>query len=340
MEQSKRDEIVLRSLIDAICVMDMPKETFVALIREIIERKELSFADCFPSEKEALAKVCAKYEELWKCAEAFRADVISLLPTGTFENTGCKPAAVSTKKQKTQPSAKASQTSSVKGYSRNGKKLGRPSKKTAPAADKEKNAEEAGSDGTEKCSPSPAPNADNKAEAGISVDLPGPEENKEKTPPSLPPEVDAEGFTSQEREEIEKLKMGKEYSFDILYKWQGKMVVSNRIMQEGTPLGVFVPYTRKTVGYAKFVLYYTDEISGLSLNKASAYARNKLPAYKGEKWKILDSWQIEAAKQAQPELNQLLKKIGGDPFIGSYLVPKVANYHKMPDKIRYAVNVH
>ena len=100
MEQSKRDEIVLRSLIDAICVMDMPKETFVALIREIIERKELSFADCFPSEKEALAKVCAKYEELWKCAEAFRADVISLLPTGTFENTGCKPAAVSVKKQK------------------------------------------------------------------------------------------------------------------------------------------------------------------------------------------------------------------------------------------------
>lgn len=330
----------MRSLVDTICMMDLPKETFAALLREVINRRELSFADCFPDEKAMLDKVRAKYEELWKCAEAIREDVISLLPAGAFEKIGSKPAAVSVKKQKPQPLAETSQTFSAKGYSRNGKKLGRPPKKTVPAADKEKNAEEAGLSGNEKGSSSPAPDADNKAEAGISACLPGPGPGEEKQKALTPPEVDAEGFTLQEREEIEKLKMGKEYSLDILYKWQGKMVVSNRIMQEGTPLGVFVPYTRKTVGYTKFVLYYADEISGLSLNKASAYARNKLPAYKGEKWKILDSWQIEAAKQAQPELNQLLKKIGGDPFTGSYLVSKVANYHKMPDKIRYAVNVH
>ena len=133
--------------------------------------------------------------------------------------------------------------------------------------------------------------------------------------------------------------MGKEYSMDILYRWRDRMVVSDRVLQEGTPLGVFVPYNRKALEYEKFVLYFCDEISGLPLNKAEAYARSKLPAYKGEKWKVLDSWQIEAAGQAQPELNRILKKIGGDPFVGSYLTPKMVHYHKMPDKIRYAVNV-
>ena len=133
--------------------------------------------------------------------------------------------------------------------------------------------------------------------------------------------------------------MGKEYSMDILYRWRDRMVVSDRVLQEGTPLGVFVPYNRKALEYEKFVLYFCDEISGLPLNKAEAYARSKLPAYKGEKWKVLDSWQIEAAGQAQPELNRILKKIGGDPFAGSYLTPKTVHYHKMPDKIRYAVNV-
>ena len=50
-------------------------------------------------------------------------------------------------------------------------------------------------------------------------------------------------------------------------------------------------------------------------------------------------WLIEAAGEAQPVLYRILKKIGGDPVVGSYLTPKTGHYHKMPDKIRYAVNV-
>lgn len=80
--------------------------------------------------------------------------------------------------------------------------------------------------------------------------------------------------------------MGKEYSMDILYRWRDRIVVSDRVLQEGTPLGVFVPYNRKALEYEKFVLYFCDEISGLPLNKAEAYARSKLPAYKGENGKF------------------------------------------------------
>ena len=83
----------------------------------------------------------------------------------------------------------------------------------------------------------------------------------------------------------------------------------------------------------------TDEIAGLQLSKAQKYARNQLPPYEGEKWDVINDWQIEAAKQAQPELNQMLKKVGGDPLVGLYLVLRSVNYHGMPDKIRYAVNV-
>lgn len=221
-----------------------------------------------------------------------------------------------------------------KGYSRNGKKLGRPCKRKTV---ENENAAVSEQTKTEEESVLPVP-----AETATET-VPGPQEPARPESggdsPVENPAVDEDGFTAAEREEIEKLKMGKEYSMDILYRWRDRMVVSDRVLQEGTPLGVFVPYNRKALEYEKFVLYFCDEISGLPLNKAEAYARSKLPAYKGEKWKVLDSWQIEAAGQAQPELNRILKKIGGDPFVGSYLTPKMVHYHKMPDKIRYAVNV-
>ncbi len=120
--------------------------------------------------------------------------------------------------------------------------------------------------------------------------------------------TEGEDFSEAEKDEIEKLKMGKVYSMDILYRWKGRLVVSNRVMQDATPLGIFVPYKRRAAGYAKFILGATDEIAGLQLSKAQKYARNQLPPYEGEKWDVINDWQIEAAKQAQPELNQMLKK--------------------------------
>ncbi len=224
-----------------------------------------------------------------------------------------------------------------KGYSRNGRKLGRPRKQKtneeqAPAASasRDTSASEKTEDTTD------GTDAEASATAGENSGATG-------TEPVQMPDASAvtegDDFSEAERNEIEKLKMGKVYSMDILYRWKKRLVVSNRVMQDATPLGIFVPYKRRAAGYARFILAATDEIAGLPVSKAQKYARNQLPPYEGEKWDVLNSWQIEAAKQAQPELNQMLKKVGGDPFVGLYLAPKSVNYHEMPDKIRYAVNV-
>ncbi len=331
--------------------MELPKEVYAGFAREMMTRAGLSLDDCFPADQTALflKNVRNKCDELFRLTESspFSAAAAEILPSASEktetekmpleDENGIVGYVLGAGEKKGGASAAEETPLPVprKGYSRNGKKLGRPCKRKTvenenPAVSEQTKTEE------ESELPVPAePSAETKT---------GPQEaarTESERPLSSAGEaaVDEDGFTAAEREEIEKLKMGKEYSMDILYRWRDRMVVSDRVLQEGTPLGVFVPYNRKALEYEKFVLYFCDEISGLPLNKAEAYARSKLPAYKGEKWKVLDSWQIEAAGQAQPELNRILKKIGGDPFAGSYLTPKTVHYHKMPDKIRYAVNV-
>lgn len=331
--------------------MELPKEVYAGFAREMMTRAGLSLDDCFPADQTALflKNVRNKCDELFRLTESspFSAAAAEILPSASEkteteempleDENGIVGYVLGAGEKKGGASAAEGTPLPVprKGYSRNGKKLGRPCKRKTvenenPAVSEQTKTEE------ESALPVPAePSAETKT---------GPQEaarTESERPLSSAGEaaVDEDGFTAAEREEIEKLKMGKEYSMDILYRWRDRMVVSDRVLQEGTPLGVFVPYNRKALEYEKFVLYFCDEISGLPLNKAEAYARSKLPAYKGEKWKVLDSWQIEAAGQAQPELNRILKKIGGDPFAGSYLTPKTVHYHKMPDKIRYAVNV-
>lgn len=344
---------VLSSLLEAILQMELPKEVYAGFAREMMTRAGLSLDDCFPADQTALflKNVRNKCDELFRLTESspFSAAAAEILPSASEkteteempleDENGIVGYVLGAGEKKGGASAAEETPLPVlrKGYSRNGKKLGRPCKRKTvenenPAVSEQTKTEE------ESELPVPAePSAETKT---------GPQEAARTESESVQPlssageaAVDEDGFSAAEREEIEKLKMGKEYSMDILYRWRDRMVVSDRVLQEGTPLGVFVPYNRKALEYEKFVLYFCDEISGLPLNKAEAYARSKLPAYKGEKWKVLDSWQIEAAGQAQPELNRILKKIGGDPFAGSYLTPKTVHYHKMPDKIRYAVNV-
>lgn len=341
---------VLSSLLEAILQMELPKEVYAGFAREMMTRAGLSLDDCFPADQTALflKNVRNKCDELFRLTESspFSAAAAEILPSASEkteteempleDENGIVGYVLGAGEKKGGASAAEETPLPVprKGYSRNGKKLGRPCKRKTvenenPAVSEQTKTEE------ESVLPVPA---ETSAETKTGPQEPARTESGGDSPVENPA-VDEDGFTAAEREEIEKLKMGKEYSMDILYRWRDRMVVSDRVLQEGTPLGVFVPYNRKALEYEKFVLYFCDEISGLPLNKAEAYARSKLPAYKGEKWKVLDSWQIEAAGQAQPELNRILKKIGGDSFVGSYLTPKTVHYRKMPDKIRYAVNV-
>lgn len=340
---------VLYHLLDTIQLMELPREVYAEFAREMITRLGLSLEDCFSvgETTQFLQNIREKCKDLISLTEmlpsvlalaaampAVPAVVREVSETGEIpledENgvIGC----VIRTEEKPETVEKTQASACSKGYSRNGKKLGRPRKSPQPAVASEEN----NAAGEEEQL------VDNEAPASDTANEQPKDEKREVVSVEIQPETsaaDEDVLTAEELREIENLKMGREYSMDILYRWRNRMVVSNRVLQEGAPLGVFIPYNRKSVEYEKFILYVTDEIPGLPLSKASSYARSKLPAYKGERWKVLDTWQIEAAKQAQPELNRILKKIGGDPFVGSYLVPNVVNYHKMPDKIRYALNV-
>ena len=319
----EKEEKALSLLLDAIETFGFSKEVHIKFVQELIKRLNLSIDDCFPENKlssllSAASDICSKLGESLTAAQK---TVVS--------------------KQST------AKQSAKKGYSRSGKKLGRPKKvkqeEYKPEEKKEQNLK-----------PDPLPASENKSDKQPDP-LPAFENKGDKNPEQSPrfetrgsrlipvrkskaQVVELRELTEEEKQEVEKLKMGKEYSNDILYVWRNLFVTSNRVLQEAQPLGVFVTYQRKTLDYDKFVLYLMDEMKGLPISKAIAYARSILPEYHGKKWKILDRWQIEAIKQAQPELNQLLRKIGGEGFSGNYRTEDDSNW-KSTDKIRYAVNV-
>ena len=273
---------VLSSLLEAILQMELPKEVYAGFAREMMTRAGLSLDDCFPADQTALflKNVRNKCDELFRLTESspFSAAAAEILPSASEktetekmpleDENGIVGYVLGAGEKKGGASAAEETPLPVprKGYSRNGKKLGRPCKRKTvenenPAVSEQTKTEE------ESELPVPAePSAETKT---------GPQEaarTESERPLSSAGEaaVDEDGFTAAEREEIEKLKMGKEYSMDILYRWRDRMVVSDRVLQEGTPLGVFVPYNRKALEYEKFVLYFCDEISGLPLNKAEA----------------------------------------------------------------------
>lgn len=364
MKEKKKILLDLLSMIEA---LELSHEDYAEFARELMKHFGLSLTDCFPTDRTAalLQEVQTKCNELLLLTTKLPVAGIHIpaqesataVPAGgngvvmseqsaaavgdiPIEDENGIIGYVGGTAAETKEDEKAvSPVSSPypKGYSRNGRKLGRPRKQKtneeqtpAASAAQDDSVHEKAEDTTD------ATDAEASATAGENNGATGTEPVQASESSAV---TEGEDFSEAEKDEIEKLKMGKVYSMDILYRWKGRLVVSNRVMQDATPLGIFVPYKRRAAGYARFILGATDEIAGLSVSKAQKYARNQLPPYEGEKWDVLDSWQIEAAKQAQPELNQMLKKVGGDPFVGLYLVPKSVNYHQMPDKIRYAVNV-
>ena len=320
----EKEEKALGLLLDAIETFGFSKEVHVKFVQELIKRLDLSIDDCFPENElssflSTASDICSKLGESLTAAQK----------------------TVEARQSTTKESAK-------KGYSRSGKKLGRPKK----VKQEEKKPEEKKE---QSLQPDPLPASENKSDKK-QVPLPA-SENKSDKKADPSPQFETRGsrlipvrkskaqvvelreLTEEEKQEVEKLKMGKEYPNDILYIWRNLFVTSNRVLQEAQPIGVFVNYQRKTLDYDKFVLYLMDEMKGLPISKAIAYARSILPEYRGKKWKILDRWQIEAIKQAQPELNQLLRKIGGESFTGNYRTEGDDANWKSSDKIRYAVNV-
>lgn len=138
-------------------------------------------------------------------------------------------------------------------------------------------------------------------------------------------------------EKITGFEMGKEYSFYILYKGDDGYIRSKRILENWNAEGVIIPY--KVLG-KQFVIGLTDECADFTLRQAEEYAKT-LPVIKENHWEVMSFEQIGLAKSVDEELNVLLKKLGGDPFIGNYAANGNGNGKgkKNKPKIRYAVDI-
>lgn len=216
------------------------------------------------------------------------------------------------------------------GYSKYGKKLGRPPRKK-PVAE---------TDLPKTSVVPPETDLANKTEpevASPSDEKPEPAKPEE----TLPPVTDLKEVSDKM---INKLKYGKEYAYDLLYLVDNLYVRSGFKLREEAgvkPVGIVIPYTKQNLPY-EIVVYYTDEHAVIPLSTAKKYAKSKLLPYKNVSWRIKNPTDDSYIRPVLQELNIIFKKMGGDELKGEYVDGRGQVYDaksKLNLKIRYVCNI-
>lgn len=140
--------------------------------------------------------------------------------------------------------------------------------------------------------------------------------------------------TRPSKEEVESLAMGKVLSCKLLYQTKEGLHLSDRALNSVNPEGVQVPYR---ISGKFFILRLYDEAQGMTLKEAVAYAK-KLPRLNDKPWMVLTPQQKESCLAVKADLNEALKKVGGDLFDGGYLT-NPPSYGRKGEKIRFAVEI-
>lgn len=365
----KEKKAVLLGLLDVIEALEPSREDIAATVKEMAKRFALAPSEFFPQEEperqsaDAVKTSVSESEPVSEASVPQRkgfskngkrlgrppkkaSQAVSAPSAPEKEENGEKNVSAVSEKtadvRKTSPAIQ-SETAPLsgslsrirKGFSKNGKRLGRPPKNASQAILLPAASESAVG---RKVSVSVEP-------AAVDCPVVKTQAAAVKTEPkanSSAAENDA--FSGKElsfEEEVEKLKYGREYSLDALYSYKGRLIRTNRVMADALPVGIFIPHLRRC-GYKEFILYYADESAGLTVNMAKSYARNRLPEYAGQRWKIKEDWYDGAVKEVLDEANVLLKKMGGDKFEGKYFSPNLSYYGQNADvnrKFRYVCDV-
>lgn len=228
----------------------------------------------------------------------------------------------------------------AKGFSKNGKRLGRPPRQKLPSATVEEKAAPL------KNEPEPAPKTEKQ---------PLPEPPAEETPPAeapvaepAPEPVKAEPVKPERKEptkeEIAALQYGKTYELDAVYEINGFFVRTNRLL-EGTahPIGVIVPYTEND-NRGELLVRYCDEHAVIPIRQAAQYAKYRLMPYYGRRWRLKEGRDDAKIRNSGmfSVLNVMLKKMGGDELKGNYFDGKssyIGDKYDDNRKIRYVCDV-
>ena len=183
-----------------------------------------------------------------------------------------------------------------KGYSKNGKRLGRPPRKKLEEKEKvvdEKPVEE----------PQKAANSEPVEEIPEKI-VP----TAVATTKTSPPVVSTEEVS---QDVIDELKYGKEYEYDLLYLVNNSYARSRcRLREEAgvKPVGVIIPYKVQNLRY-EIVVYYTDEHVIIPIATAKKYAESKLLPYKKASWRIKNQSDDMHIRPALSVINEIFKRI-------------------------------
>lgn len=261
-----------------------------------------------------------------------------------------------------------------KGYSKYGRKLGRPAK--PKNSDQNQNNTDQRVKGTRQKRSTHAPKTKSGSEKKSSKKATEPKETAEGTSPEVSPKADEitnlptvteatppvttsslaaedqsvlpSGGPQKETvdEIINRLKYrnGKEYEYELLYMVNNRYVRSLYKLREEAgvkPVGVIIPYTKQNNPY-EIVVYYADDHALIPLSVAKRYAKNKLVAYKNTFWRVKNSTDDACIRPVLAKVNPIFKQMGGDELKGDYMDGRGQIYDastKANLKIRYVCNI-
>lgn len=334
-----KDVTVVQKFHDCFDAQKLTKSSAIALVQEVVMCFSLSVEDCFPEYVKEQKQLNAKCKVQLLSVSEQLASIMNMIGSDTA-GANCEMASNVVEAPVAEQVGKTDNPVQRKGFSKNGVRLGRPPKKTPIDVASKQN---------DESKPVEPIRRKGFSKNGVRLGRPPKESSRAVIVPSVPKskEVAVPATKSQEvetkksfTEEVEELKYGREYSLDALYMYKGQFVRSNRVMQEATPLGIFIPHVRRC-GCREFLLYYADGSVGVTLEQAENYAES-LPKYLNQSWKVKEAWYDGAIQLVAEEANILLKKMGGDKFEGKYF-SALGNYYAKQQilklKYRYVCDV-
>lgn len=337
----------IEAMTDMLAAMELSREEQVSLIRHLQEMWGIPGEELMPPSElfksvTRIEGLCLEVRDLLKLQET--SVTVSDSTDDTGENHEASEGKGAGETSIAAAGGKKCKISKQPKFSKNGKRLGRPPKNAQPQPVLSGTDESAATDeGTEKVAAS-AVSSTEKTDTDEKTEIPAVvTENPENGTAGDPTVLDntIRLVNAEDVEGAEALKMGKKYDFAIIYKWDSRLYVKSHYVLSGMyPEGVCINYEGNAKpGYTQFAISLADEVPGVLMRQAQAYAANKLPRFEGERWKVMDSIQQGTARKLSADLNRLLNKLSGDLFRGKYASGDRDNVLVPGMKIRYAVDI-
>ncbi len=139
---------------------------------------------------------------------------------------------------------------------------------------------------------------------------------------------------------LKKFVIGQEYSFEFVYQWDDKKLLSPLVLTNLMPIGIYIPYKNLVFGkYRGFIVSIYDEKVLTDIAEARSEAAAK-PVIDDEAWAVMDSLQWSVLKSYINAVNRMLSKVGGDLLKAQYRTSSPnSNMVYGMGGFRYTVNV-